>query len=628
MGQVAFKVTARAGNLSDGELRPLPVLPSRLHLMQSRFVALQGEDRRTLRFDDLARSDDPTRINEQLVVTLDAQLFYGVLAAVPYLVDYPYECSEQTLNRFLSTAILASLFDRYPAIGRMAQEMAKRDTQYERFDAADPNRKMALEETPWLRESRGGEAPDLPLVKVLDPRIARAQRDTALAKLQAAQLPTGAFPWWPGGPPSDFMTLYLLYGFAKANEFQVEVPREMVEKGWQYLGSRYKEEWSREIGKKDGCCLELVTFLNYVASAYPDPEWMSGALDAGDRKRIADWSFAHWKEMSPYLKGMLALTLKRMDRPANAKLVFDSIMDSAKTSPELGTYWAPEDRSWLWYNDTLESHAFTLRALSELQPDDPRRAGLVQWLFLEKKLEHWKSTRATAEVVYSLAHYLEQEKQLGTRQEASVRLGGQETRFAFEPDQYTGGKNQLVVEGEKLSPASAEVEVATPTKGMLFASATWHFSTEQLPREERGDLFHVERRYFRRARGAGETSLEPLSAAMRLQPGDEIEVQLSIRAAAAAEYVHLRDPRPAGLEPGVATSGWRWDLGLAYYEEVRDSGQNFFFEWLPAGEYTLHYRLRANLAGEFRSGPATLQSMYAPEFTAYSTGEVLRVEGK
>jgi hypothetical protein len=156
VGQIAFKVTARAGNLSDGELRPLPLLPSRMHLAQSRFVALQGEDRRTLRFDDLARDDDPTRLDEQLVVTLDAQLFYGVLAAVPYLVDYPYECSEQTLNRFLSTGILASLFDRYPAVGRMAQEMAKRDTQFEAWDGADANRQMALEETPWLREARGG----------------------------------------------------------------------------------------------------------------------------------------------------------------------------------------------------------------------------------------------------------------------------------------------------------------------------------------------------------------------------------------------------------------------------------------------------------------------------------------
>lgn len=627
VGQIAVKVTARAGALSDGELRPLPLLPSRLHLAQSRFVALQGEDSRTLRFEDLAKDDDPTRIDEQLVVTLDAQLFYGVLSAVPYLVDYPYECTEQTLNRFLSSGILASLFDRYPAVGRMAQEMAKRETQYETWDAADPNRKMALEETPWLREARGGEATELPLIKVLDPRIARAQRDASLAKLEAAQLPSGAFPWWPGGPPSDYMTLYLLYGFAKAAEFKIELPQDMVAQAWQYLGSRYESEWSKEIGTKEGCCLELVTFLNYVASAHPDPSWTGDVLDAAERKRMADWSFAHWKELSPYLKGMLALTLKRMDRPANAKLVFDSIMDSAKTSPELGTYWAPEDRSWLWYNDTLESHAFVLRALTELQPDDPRRAGLVQWLFLEKKLEHWKSTRATAEVVYSLAHYLEREKQLGARQEATVRLDGSETRFVFEPDRYTGGKNQIVVPGEKVSPQSAEITVATPTKGMMFVSATWHFSTEKLPEAASGDLFRVERRYFRRTRGA-ETALEPLSATMRLEPGDEVEVQLSIRAAAAAEYVHLRDPRPAGLEPGVATSGWKYDLGLAYYEEVRDSGENFFFEWLPAGEYTLHYRLRANLAGEFRSGPATLQSMYAPEFTAYSAGETLRVSGQ
>jgi uncharacterized protein YfaS (alpha-2-macroglobulin family) len=58
---------------------------------------------------------------------------------------------------------------------------------------------------------------------------------------------------------------------------------------------------------------------------------------------------------------------------------------------------------------------------------------------------------------------------------------------------------------------------------------------------------------------------------------------------------------------------------------VRDSGTNFFFEWLPAGEYTLTYRVRAAMAGHFRAGPATLQSMYAPDFTAYSSGARLTV---
>ncbi len=87
----------------------------------------------------------------------------------------------------------------------------------------------------------------------------------------------------------------------------------------------------------------------------------------------------------------------------------------------------------------------------------------------------------------------------------------------------------------------------------------------------------------------------------------------------------MRDPRPAGFEPERSTSGYKWDLGLVRYEEVRDSGMNFFFERLPVGEYTMKHRLRAATAGTFQSAPATLQSMYAPEFTAYSSGARLTI---
>ena len=117
-----------------------------MHLSQSRFAALRDSDRRELHFEDLAADDDPTRIDEQLVVTLDAQLFYGVLQALPYLVSYPYECTEQTLNRFLSTGIVASLYDAYPAVARMAKEFSERETRFETWDSTDPNREMALEE--------------------------------------------------------------------------------------------------------------------------------------------------------------------------------------------------------------------------------------------------------------------------------------------------------------------------------------------------------------------------------------------------------------------------------------------------------------------------------------------------
>ena len=185
----------------------------------------------------------------------------------------------------------------------------------------------------------------------------------------------------------------------------------------------------------------------------------------------------------------------------------------------------------------------------------------------------------------------------------------------------------MIIAGEDIDPKTmSTIVVEKPSKGFAFASATWHFSTERLPPEARGDLFGVTRQYFRRFNDGSGWVLRPLTDGEEIEPGDQIEVHLSIRAKHAAEYVHLRDPRGAGFEPETLHSKYKWDLGISWYEEVRDSGTNFFFEWRPAGEYTFKYRLRANMAGAFRVGPAVLQSMYAPEFTAYSAGHRLEVE--
>ncbi|RKH63495.1 hypothetical protein D7X96_27655 [Corallococcus interemptor] len=625
VGPVAFRVVAKTGAFSDGELRPLPVLPGRMHLAQSRFAMLNNQDRRTLTFEDLKKSDDPTRVNEQLVVTVDAQLFYSVLQALPYLVDYPYECTEQTLNRFVSTGIVSSLFDKYPAVAKVAKDLSQRNTRLETWDDVDPNRKMALEETPWLNEAKGGKDSDEALLRVLDPKVAQAQRVSAMTKLRKSQNADGGFPWWPGGPSSPYMTLYILHGLSRAMEHGVEVSPSMTEPAWGYLTTQFRNDYANRLMKKD-LGWEFLTFLNFVASAYPDARYTGEALTAAERQRVLDFSFKHWKEHSPYLKGYLALTLNRAKRTKDAQKVWDSVMDSAKTSQDLGTYWAPEDRGWLWYNDSTETHAFALRTLSELRPKDPRRAGLVQWLLLDKKVSHWKSTRATAEALYALVNYMEAEGSLAAREELKVTVGPKVVTMAFSPDVYTGKKNQVVLTGSEVNAGTASTVVEKTTPGFAIASATWHFSTEQLPKEERGDFFQVSRRYFVRIREGNQTLLRPLTDGARLRPGDEVEVQLSLRTKHAAEYVHLRDPRAAGLEPENAQSRHKYDLGIVWYEETRDSGTNFFFESLPAGEYTFKYRLRANLAGTFRVGPATVQSMYAPEFTAYSTGTMLTVD--
>ena len=71
---------------------------------------------------------------------------------------------------------------------------------------------------------------------MLDPRVAKAEREASLAKLGKAQTASGGFPWWPGGPPSTYMTLYILHGFANALEFGAAVPRTWCSRRWGYVG--------------------------------------------------------------------------------------------------------------------------------------------------------------------------------------------------------------------------------------------------------------------------------------------------------------------------------------------------------------------------------------------------------
>lgn len=626
VGMYSVSIKASSKSISDGEKRVLPVLPSRMHLAQSRFVTLRDQDQKVMEFADMAKGTDSSLITDRLVLTVDAQLFYGVLQSLPYLINYPYECAEQTLNRFLSTGIITEVFKKYPAIKTMAQEFSKRKTALESFDTPDANRRMIFEESPWLQLAEGrAKNESVEMAKVLDSRIALAERERSLKKLRKMQTNEGGFPWFDGGRPDEYMTLYVLVGFARAHEFGVAVPKDMVVKAWKYV-----QKWSlSDINKciASSSCHEFVTLLNFTLSSYPDDSWTGGVFSAADKKRFLDHSFAHWKKHSPLLKGYLALTLKRMDRYKDAQLVWASVMDSAKSTPELGTYWAPEERSWLWYNDTIETHAFALRVQMEMAPADKKNDGLVQWLFLNKKLNHWKSTKATAESIYSLVHYLDKEKSLGVREQITATIGGENKTFTFEPDKYTGAKNQIVVLGDKVKPErDSKVKVSKSTKGFAFASSTWHFSTEKIPEKGDGDMFSVTRKYFIREMKNKEWTLKPLSEGGAIKVGDQVEVHIALKAKHAAEYVHLRDPRGAGFEPEEHTSEYRYDLGLAYYQEVRDSGGNFFFNRIPVGLYTFKYRVRANMSGTFRVGPATVQSLYAPEFNAYSQGDILTVK--
>ena len=627
IGPAALRAVGHAGDLSDGELRPLPVLPGRMHLATSRFTAVAPGAQGSLAWDPPGE-DDPSRVDEQLVVQVDGQLLLSVLEAVPYLLDYPYPSIPATVERFVAAGTLAGLLDSHPPLAAAARTLAaKRKTPLPRFDRDDPNRNVALVETPWLVAAQGGEKNPWWLLPLLEPGVAARTRDSALDELRRSQRSDGGWPWFPGGPPSPTITLQTLFGLAKALDLGVaSLPEDGIQRAWAYLDHHWRETQAARPHDED-CCWETATFFVYVLTRYPDVErWTGGVLTEDDRDRLLDLAWRHWHQTSPLLKVYLAMALARAGRDAQAGLVLDSVLDSARTDPVLGTFWQPEARAWQFYNDTLVGHATVLRALDELRPQDPHRQGLMRWLLLNKQLNHWRSTRATAEVLYTLVRSQLRSDLPAAPGAAWVRAGAKKKHFVFTPESYLAHDNQLVIEGADIDPEGMRsIEVMNQGKKPIFAHATWHYATDRPPATGDGDLFHLKRALFRRTTRAGGVSLEPLGPNASLRVGDSVEVQLTITSRANAEYVQVRDPRPAGLEPETQRSGYRFEGSVAWYQQVGESGSDLFFESLPAGTVTVRYRLRARLAGRFKAAPATIQSVYAPAFAGHTSGGVLDI---
>ena len=92
------------------------------------------------------------------------------------------------------------------------------------------------------------------------------------------------------------------------------------------------------------------------------------------------------------------------------------------------------------------------------------------------------------------------------------------------------------------------------------------------------------------------------------------------------EYVHLKDQRGSGTEPVNVLSRYKRQDGLWYYESTRDTASHFFIDYLPRGTYVFEYSVRVQHRGEYQSGIATLQCMYAPEFNSHSNSVAIEVK--
>ena len=163
-------------------------------------------------------------------------------------------------------------------------------------------------------------------------------------------------------------------------------------------------------------------------------------------------------------------------------------------------------------------------------------------------------------------------------------------------------------------------------KGIAWGALYWQYF-EQLDKFTPAETpLKLTKKLFLEKPSATGPVITPITEKTVLHPGDRIKVRVELSVDRAMEFVHLKDMRASGFEPENVISQYKYQGGLGYYESTRDAATNFFFAYLPKGNYVFEYPLRVSHKGDFSNGITSVQCMYAPEFAAHSEGIRVKVE--
>ena len=157
----------------------------------------------------------------------------------------------------------------------------------------------------------------------------------------------------------------------------------------------------------------------------------------------------------------------------------------------------------------------------------------------------------------------------------------------------------------------------TPAWGAVYSQST---QTVKDIRPSSCDAVSIEKRIYRQIGDKWEK-------AENLSVGDRVRIELLIRSSRAMDYVAISDERAACFEPVEQLPSPIFSEGVCFYRENNDEATNIFISNMPKGTYLLSYEMWVNNAGTFSSGIATIQSQYAPQLTAHSSGSIINAYG-
>src|SRR5690606_29873324 len=117
-----------AGNFTDGEENTLPVVTNRTLVTETLPLPIRGNESKTFTLDKLANTTSETRVNHVLTVEFTGNPAWYAVQALPYLMEYPYECAEQIFGRVYANALAAHIVDQAPRVKAIFEQWKTSDT--------------------------------------------------------------------------------------------------------------------------------------------------------------------------------------------------------------------------------------------------------------------------------------------------------------------------------------------------------------------------------------------------------------------------------------------------------------------------------------------------------------------
>ena len=621
---LSYKAVAAGGRFTDGEEGTLPVLSRMVLVTESLPLPIRGPGTKKFSFTKLLSSGKSADIRSQsLTVQMVSNPAWYAVMALPYLMEFPHECAEQTFNRFYANALARSIALSDPKIRRVFDLWKNTSALVSPLEKNQDLKSVMIEETPWYRDARGETEARQNVGLLFDENRLNQETTGTLRKLTDLQLGDGAWPWFPGGRGDDYITLYITTGFGRLRHLGVDVDTSAALRSLDRLDG-WVDQMYRQI-LKDGHPDE--NHLNQTVALYlygrsfflkdrPIPAAARPAVDyfLGQAKK-------YWVPLADrQSQGHLALALLRFGDATTPAAIVKSLKERSVTNEEMGRFWRDTESSWWWYRAPIETQALMIEVFAEVARDAATVEDCKVWLLKQKQTQNWPTTKSTADAIYALL--LHGTNVLTSDALVQVTLGGQAIK-PVKTEAGTGFYEQRFT-GPEIKSAQGAIVVTKSDAGVAWGGVHWQYLEDvgKVTPHTGTPLTLKKSLFVKRHTGKGAV-LEAVRGPLAV--GDELVVRLELRTDRAMEYVHLKDQRGSGLEPLNVISQYHYQDGLAYYESTRDTASHFFINYLPKGTYVFEYGARVVHRGEYQSGLAEIQCMYAPEFNSHSESLDLRV---